>query len=162
MQNIRLFEKETYYKSALTEICKSGGGGTPNVSLAEDGKIHFETHSYLEINGVKWATELLDGGKLQKCIYYTTTNEDGDEVKNIVDLATLKWGSNWRMPTQAEMLSLKNTSNILNPYHIYYKEPMAANDWCNGIKHVCYTLSEKCYVRPVYVGGSNNSDETTE
>lgn len=27
MQNIRLFEKETYYKSALTEICKSGGGG---------------------------------------------------------------------------------------------------------------------------------------
>lgn len=26
MQNIRLFEKESDYKSALIEICKSGGG----------------------------------------------------------------------------------------------------------------------------------------
>lgn len=29
MQNIRLFEKESDYKSALIEICKSGGGVLP-------------------------------------------------------------------------------------------------------------------------------------
>lgn len=111
---------------------------------------------------MKWATELLDGGKLQKCIYYTTTNENGEEVTNIVDLATLKWGSNWRMPTQAEISSLKDVHNILTPYHLYYKEPMAANDWCDGIKNTCYALDTKCYVRAVFVGNSDVPETTTE